>query len=74
MCSICHASPCLARCPNAEEAAVVHHCVCCHGDICEGDDYYEIYDRILCAGCVEECRLTAESEEYDYDEEEDEDF
>lgn len=63
MCSICHATPCLPRCPNEEKPKVVHKCVCCQGDIVEGEEYYDINGEKFCEECIYECRCTAESYE-----------
>jgi len=43
VCDICHCSPCLSRCPNAEEPASIGTCKHCGEDIVIGDEYYE-YD------------------------------
>ena len=62
MCELCHRTPCHPRCPNAPEPPVVHTCTHCGGDICNGDDYYDIDGEPWCEACVWGCRDTAEAE------------
>ena len=66
MCEICHRSPCLPRCPNAEEP-VAAKCCNCGRDIYEGEDAFNINGDIYCEDCINDCKFTAEVPEPDYD-------
>lgn len=54
MCSVCMTSPCLSRCPNAEEQEPVYTCVRCGYGIFPGDHYIETRDGYVCRDCLED--------------------
>lgn len=35
-------------------------CDDCGCEICDGDDYWDVYDHILCEECIKECAHTCE--------------
>jgi hypothetical protein len=37
-------------------------CDWCGGDICEGEEYYNIHGEVLCFACVQDCLKRAEEE------------
>ncbi len=42
------------------QATIVDRCCMCGGDIFDGDEYYDINGKIICADCISECRHYAE--------------
>lgn len=54
MCSICHHSPCLSRCPNAPDPLAVFHCYRCGEAIYPGDEYASIDGVEYCESCVDD--------------------
>lgn len=60
MCSICHNSPCLARCPNADEPKAVYECNYCGEGIVRGEEYVEIEDKYFHKSCIEDSMTARE--------------
>ena len=71
MCEICHRTPCLNRCPNAE-VIIRGYCEMCGEELREDYEYYT--DNEGNKFCSDDCALEyhgIKSEEWDYCEEDD---
>ena len=65
MCIECRTYPCHPRCPNAPEPPVIGLCCRCGEEIHEGDEIYDVNDERWCESCIDDCRTTAELDEFD---------
>ena len=54
MCEICGYTPCLNRCPNAEEVYPVCTCTQCGSGIYAGDRFWESPDGPICEACLDD--------------------
>ena len=63
MCEECHRYPCHPQCPNAPGPVVVHSCINCGEDICDGDCFYDMDGEPWCEDCIHNRLKTAEQEE-----------
>lgn len=53
MCSICHNSPCLSRCPNAKTPHGLHKCTKCGHFVDHGIRYAMIDGDCYCEDCLD---------------------
>lgn len=62
MCDICHRTPCMNRCPNAQEPEAVFICSGCGRKIYEDDFYWDILGEQFCEECIDGYREIAKRE------------
>ena len=52
MCDTCQNTPCLPRCPNADDPPAMTRCVNCDDEIKEHEYYYNVLGDTWCKYCM----------------------
>ena len=50
--------------PDGKAPKVIHRCFVCGNEICEGEEFYQLWDKPRCEECVNDSRKVAESDDW----------